>query len=58
MTDKQNPATNDATEEDTQGHRFRGGSAPRATEPAEPQAGGRFPRVEDDAPDTQGHERR
>jgi hypothetical protein len=47
----------DAT--DTEAHRFRGGSHPRATEPApgEPDAGGKFPRTADDA-DTTGHERR
>ena len=59
MTDKQIPATSDATEDDTEGNRFRGGSMPRATEPVEPEAGGRFPLVEDDeTDDTQGHERR
>lgn len=71
MTDEQNPTTSapvepdggyrklKAVDDDTEGNRFRGASAPRATEPIEPESGGRFPRVQDDeAPDTQGHERR
>ena len=48
----------DAT--DTEAHRFRGGSRPRATEPAPggPDAGGKFPRTADEDIDTSGHERR